>query len=141
MRGDAAEHGGFGDRLVARAGRLGRPRAGDQPQRIRPGVVEGERRARQRRTDQARQLGRVLRALAGVDGAADDQRGPTRAARSCRTARGRACPLNTASAAATAAATTTVSAAARITKRCAFIRGSVSEPRAKPIRTGAYDPD
>ena len=61
--------------------------------------------------------------------------------RSWRTARGRAWPLNAASAVASAAATATVSAAAMITRRCAFIRGSISEPRVQPIRIGAYDPD
>ena len=59
--------------------------------------------------------------------------------RSWRTARGSAWPLKVASAVARAAATTVVSAAAMITSRCAFIRGSVSEPRVseprvKPIR-------
>ncbi len=61
--------------------------------------------------------------------------------RSWRTARGRAWPLKVASAVASAAVTTMVSAAAIMAKRCAFIRGSVSEPRVKPISTGAYDPD
>ncbi len=59
--------------------------------------------------------------------------------RSWRTARGRAWPLKDASAVASAAATMMVSAAAMMTRRCAFIRGSVSEPRVseprlKPIR-------
>ena len=54
--------------------------------------------------------------------------------RSCRTARGSAWPLKAASAVARAAATIVVSAAAMITSRCAFIRGSVSEPRVSESR-------
>ena len=53
--------------------------------------------------------------------------------RSWRTARGRAWLLKTASAVARAAATTVVSAAATITRRCAFMRGSVTELRFKLI--------
>jgi hypothetical protein len=49
--------------------------------------------------------------------------------RSCRTACGRACPANTASAAATAAATSVVRAAAAITTQCAAIRRAGSGPR------------
>jgi hypothetical protein len=33
-----------------------------------------------------------------------------------------------------------VSAAAMITRRCAFILGSASEPRVQPISSAAYDP-
>ena len=57
--------------------------------------------------------------------------------RSWRTARGSACPLNVASATASAAVTAVVSAAAMITSRCAFIRGSVSDRCAKPIKARA----
>jgi hypothetical protein len=66
---------------------------------------------------------------------------PCALTRSCRTACGRACPANTASAAATAAATSVVRAAAAITTQWAAIRRAGSGPRgANTIKRIPYEP-
>ena len=57
-----------------------------------------------------------------------------------RTARGSDTPLNTANVADSVAATSVVSAAAMITRRWAFIRGTVSESRVYAINTEGYAP-
>ena len=63
---------------------------------------------------------------------------PLAAVRLWRTARGRDTPLNTANVVASAAAASVVSAAAMITGRWAFIRGTVRDSRVRAIRTEGY---
>jgi hypothetical protein len=63
---------------------------------------------------------------------------PLAAVRLWRTACGKDTLLNTANVVASAAATSVVSAAAMITGRWAFIRGTVRDSRVRAIRTAGY---